>query len=138
MKNHNLPQHVKTQIEQIKANLLPQALIPNSRLYRKANLIEAEAVLEYAKSLKRPVCRIPSSECHFSKTHTPVTRVEIDPDLIHVSEVSAKVGVQKSTISGYVQKGKIQGVKINGKLYLRESEVVRLKSILRAKAINID
>jgi hypothetical protein len=138
MKNHNLPQHVKTEIEQIKANLLPQASIPNSRLYRKINLIEAEAVLEYAKSLKRPVRKIPSSECAFSKTLVPVNRIELDADLVHVSEVAAKVGIQKSTISGYVTKGKISGEKINGKLYLKESEVIMLKSILRAKAINID
>lgn len=139
MKNQTLPPEVQKKIEEIKNNLLPQASIPNSRLFKKMDLIEAEAVLQYAKSLNRKVVYVTSSLCEFTRNRPGKTTIEIVPDDYYTKEECAKeVGFKLTTINDYLYRGMISGETFNGKVYFPESEVMRLKATRSAKAANID
>lgn len=60
-------QKVNPEIEAIKARLrqqyLPEGNIPNSRVAKQMDLLDAMATLEYAKSLNRPVRKAKPGEC---------------------------------------------------------------------------
>lgn len=65
MKNPQKPKtlkEVQAQVQKIKEEILPGATIPNSRLYKRANLAEAEAVLIVAKSQKRKIVRLSKTD----------------------------------------------------------------------------
>lgn len=125
----NLPPEVRAQIGEIKNNLLPEALIPGSRLYKKNELIEAEAVLQYAKSLNRKVNFVPSSECEFSRSlHNKQKTVVITiQGLFNTKEAAKKLGISKNTIPHWKRQGKIKSVcKIKGIVYYSEEEIRRI------------
>lgn len=65
MKNPQKPKtlkEVQAQVQKIKEEIFPGATIPNSRLYKRANLAEAEAVLIVAKSQKRKIVRLSKTD----------------------------------------------------------------------------
>ncbi|MEA1848978.1 hypothetical protein U9K52_08660 [Chryseobacterium sp. MHB01] len=65
MKNPQKPKtlkEVQAEILKVKEEILPGASIPNSLLYKRANLAEAEAVLMVAKSQNRKVIRLSKTE----------------------------------------------------------------------------
>lgn len=53
---------VQARVQKIKEEILPGAMIPNSRLYKRANLAEAEAVLMVAKEQNRKVIRLSKTD----------------------------------------------------------------------------
>lgn len=125
----NLPPEVRAQIGEIKNNLLPEALIPGSRLYKKNELIEAEAVLQYAKSMNRPVRKAPSDECEFSRLlpNKQKTIVITIQGLFNTKEAAKRLGISKNTIPHWKRQGKIKSVcKIKGIVYYSEEEIRRI------------
>ncbi|WBV60277.1 helix-turn-helix domain-containing protein [Chryseobacterium camelliae] len=129
MNNQTLPLEVRQQIEEIKNNLLPQASIPNSRLFKKIDLIEAEAVLQYAKSMNKPVRRANATECEFVRNIQKKEReIESPTDYLTRSQAAEIIGMKESTILFYHRKGMVTGTKIKRQIYFDRTEIYRFKA----------
>ncbi|WP_312900229.1 helix-turn-helix domain-containing protein [Chryseobacterium taichungense] len=134
MKNKALPPEAQMQIEEIKNNLLPQALIPNSRLFKKVDLIEAEAVLQYAKSQNKPVRKAHPTECEFTRNNQPKEKeFESPSDYLTRNEAAEITGMEASTMLYYYRKGAVAGTKIKGKVYFDKTDIYRFKASRKAQ-----
>lgn len=138
MKNNALPEDVRQKIEEIKTNLLPQASIPNSRLFKKIDLIEAEAVLQYAKSLNRPVRKALATECESSRNiHKRENTYKSPKDYLSSSQVAEMLGMKESTVLFYHRKKAIIGTKIKKRIYFEKAEIYRFQASRAAKKLSL-
>lgn len=63
MKNPKPNPHIEAIKARLKQQYLPSGNIPNSRVAKQMDLLDANATLEYAKSLNRPVRKAEPGEC---------------------------------------------------------------------------
>ncbi len=66
MKNPKLNPAIEAIKARLRSDLLPEGNIPNSRVAKMVELLDATATLEYAKSLNRPVRMARPSECQYT------------------------------------------------------------------------
>ncbi|SHH89899.1 hypothetical protein SAMN05421866_4190 [Chryseobacterium oranimense] len=118
----NLPKEVQARISEIKESYLPSVQIPNSRVYKKANLIESIAVLEYAKSLRRPVRRAAPNECEALYEYLQKKQIESD-DYIDAPTAAFELDVPVTEVRAWNREGKINGIRRNGKIYFSKKEI---------------
>ncbi|ALR29733.1 hypothetical protein ATE47_04000 [Chryseobacterium sp. IHB B 17019] len=119
MKN---PPSLKTKIEKIKESLLPGAMIPNSRLYKRAHLIEAEAVLQFAKGQNRPVRKAYSAECEFTRERQDAKVTDLD-GFLDRKESANRLGISEVKLGRFKKEGKINSVQLRGKIHFSKKEL---------------
>lgn len=130
-------------IESIKARLkkeyLPDGNIPNSRVAKQIDLIDATATLEYAKSQNREVRRARPGECEATREREAKPKTtRHDPNkpngMYSTKEAADKIGINVASLQERKRKTHITAVKVGSRLYYSEDEVYRLKAKLMKTA----
>ncbi|MFP7656122.1 hypothetical protein [Chryseobacterium proteolyticum] len=116
---YKTPAQIKdAKIEEIKQrrklNILPDGNIPNSRVARMLDKLDAEATLEYAKSLNRPVRRAHAGECqaYFELQQKATTEVKT---LLTPREAAILLNMFTKRFNILVEKFGLQPAKSHGK-----------------------
>ncbi|WP_343680035.1 hypothetical protein [Chryseobacterium arthrosphaerae] len=121
-------------IEAIKArlkhDLLPEGNIPNSRVAKMIELLDATATLEYAKSLNRPVRMARQSECQYTielAKNPPRKKNEITAGLLTLKDAAIELEMKQANLNAARNFGKIAAQKIGSRYYFSKVEVERFK-----------
>ncbi|WP_185269201.1 helix-turn-helix domain-containing protein [Chryseobacterium indologenes] len=131
-------------IEAIKARMrkeigyLPSDNIPNSYISKKLEKLDANATLEYAKLLNRPVRKAKDGECEHSRSPLKPQYVKVDANkpkgMLSTEEAAEKIGVKTSVIRYFNKCKNVDSVKIGQRIYFPESSIAQLASFARTSA----
>jgi len=124
MKPKQLPKEVQEKIEAIKAEMLPLVNIPGSISYKKNELLEAMAVLEFAKSLNRPVVHVGPGDCKELREY----RQRQKEGYMDVKAVAIKLGVSAREVYQLKKTGKLNATIKNNRFFFDKTEVEKLGS----------
>lgn len=117
---------------------LPSDNIPNSYISKKLEKLEADATLEYAKTLNRQVRRAKVGECEYTRTPIKPEYIKVDVNkpkgMLSTEEAAEKIGVKTSVIRYFNKFKNVDSVKIGQRIYFPESSLAQLASFSRNSA----
>ncbi|WP_027380801.1 hypothetical protein [Chryseobacterium daeguense] len=131
-----LPQknpEIEALIRQKTLDLLPQDNIPNSHNAKMLAKVDALAALEYAKSQNKTVRFAPSYEDEFyrERMSTQKPKVEQEPTegLFNTKQAAKKAGIEHGKFISNYRNGKVEGVKIGGRVFFTQDEITRFMAV---------
>ncbi|GEJ46053.1 helix-turn-helix domain-containing protein [Chryseobacterium sp. ON_d1] len=132
MKNPKPNQEIEAIKNRLKQQLLPEGNIPNSRVAKMVELLDATATLEYAKKLNRPVRKAREGECQYTieleKQRSKNPKQEnIGNGLLNAKEASKELGITTKNIQHHRRSGKLKCTKIGGRFFFKREDVERLR-----------
>ena len=136
MKNPKTNPAIEAIKNRLKQEILPEGYIPNSRVAKQLDLLDATAALEYAKSLKRPVRRALPGECEAKKLdiykqYQKQTKKE--EELYSATEIAKIIGVNRVTVLNK-KGGDINPIKIGKRFYFSQLDFLKIKASCRKTA----
>lgn len=127
---------IKAQLRQ-KIGYMPGDSIPNSRVSKQLELLDATATLEYAKSLNRKVRRAMPGECEAKnkEIYKQYQKQSNKPaGMFNSKEAAEKIGITCGNLGYYLSIDMIKSSKVGNRHYYSESEIVRFKASYRKTA----
>lgn len=129
MKNPKQNPAIEAIKARLKQQLIPEGNIPNSRVAKQSDLIDANATLQFAKSQKRPVRYARPGECQYTiELSQKEPKKEIpDNGLLNTKEAAEILNIKTPNLIVLRRSGKINGELIGSRYYFTTQEVERVK-----------
>ncbi len=122
--------HLNKVLADLKKKMLASVEIPGSIAENKLERIKGNAMLAYAKQLKRPVRFAKQGECQYTieleKEKTPkLSKPEYD--LVSTANAAKILKLHPSNLNAIRKAGKIEAEKIGGRFFFKPEEVERYR-----------
>lgn len=137
MRNPKINPEIEAIKNRLRQEILPEGFIPNSRVAKQIDLLDATATLEYAKSLNRKVRKALPGECEAKKNDTYKQyqkQKSKEEELYSASEIAQIIGVSRSTVLNKKKENDINPVKIGKRFYFSQLDFVKLQALCRKVA----
>ncbi|MEJ5105541.1 hypothetical protein [Chryseobacterium sp. MYb328] len=131
MKNPKVNPEIEAIKNRLRNEILPEGFIPNSRVAKQLDLLDAMATLEYAKSLNRPVRMAKPGECEAIKKEI-YKQYQKDPNkpagMLSSKEAADKIGIKISNLWQQKKNNTIKAVRVGSRNYYSEAEIIRFRA----------
>ncbi|WP_185246665.1 helix-turn-helix domain-containing protein [Chryseobacterium bernardetii] len=134
MKNPKTNPEIEAIKNRLRQEILPEGYIPNSRVAKQLDLLDATATLEYAKKQNRKVRRALPGECEAKGKNIYKQyqkQSSKNKDLYSANEIASKIGVSRKTIMNRKNEIDIKPVKIGKRFYFTEIDYIKLQAICK-------
>ncbi|BAP30098.1 uncharacterized protein CHSO_1061 [Chryseobacterium sp. StRB126] len=129
MRNPKTNPEIESIKNRLRQEILPEGYIPNSRVAKQIDLLDATATLEYAKKQNRPVRRALPGECEAKRKDIYKQYQKKQQDYMYNSkEAAEELGISRNNLWYHKNVNNITPIKVGKRNYFTEAEIIRFRA----------